>query len=602
MMELCRNSVDKNHSVLEYVSSADTHCKQVLNTLNEDRISSDIDRSLCDGILIVQNTRFHVHKCILAANSLYFRTMFHGGRFVEGCLREITIEGVSRDAMSILLDVMYGNSLRISTDSVYDVIAAADLFLMDAVKNLCVEFLLHVLKSPLCRKETLKIWRVGDLFDIDELVKSACQIMYDDFASVCKSEAFMELSYEELDRILASDNITTKEHVIFEAVVSWIQNNSDYRVKYLDCLMEKVRFPLMEPEKLLLLVVKEEILVKSTVCINLLDEAKQYILLPKMQSVLQSPRTKPRFRKNSNIIYMLSGLQHFKCYIPSQQKWYSLQSPDVQNLESSTFQISLLCVNSDVYCSISSVFNDEVGRHNLIQLQKYNISENCWRHCSLPGSSSNITLIENTGILYACSRNSLEVYNSKSNSWTCLANWDLDPYQFLISDDQAFYFFNFVEGVAQKVCLRDLKVSKHQFFMPNKFIVAVQDVVKLRSHQVFIFLRTLAGVSWKTFNFKSYQWKNANISMQDRLLRISDDALYHVKYDRTDDLMFVLYNSPYLPQTVDDPKTLKDGVLPFFSVELRTGKWERLPCLPEYLSDSQINMCIYDNENSKATT
>ena len=65
-------------------------------------------------------------------------------------------------------------------------------------------------------------------------------------------------------------------------------------VVYLIQVLQHVRLPLMSP-KFLVGTVGAELLIKSDdACRDLVDEAKNYLLLPQERPLMQGPRTRPR--------------------------------------------------------------------------------------------------------------------------------------------------------------------------------------------------------------------------------------------------------------------------------------------------------------------
>lgn len=105
----------------------------------------------------------------------------------------------------------------------------------------------------------------------------------DHLQEVMESEEFLLLPVNQLVDIISSDelNVRSEEHV-FTAVMSWVKHNVTERRQYLGQILSHVRLPLLSP-KYLVGTVGSDLLVKSDeICRDLVDEAKNYLLLPQV--------------------------------------------------------------------------------------------------------------------------------------------------------------------------------------------------------------------------------------------------------------------------------------------------------------------------------
>ncbi|XP_031566414.1 kelch-like protein 20 [Actinia tenebrosa] len=64
-----------------------------------------------DVVLVVEDTKFHVHKCILSMWSPVFRTMFTS-QFMESNAKEIPLPGKHSDEMEVLLKHIYSSGTK----------------------------------------------------------------------------------------------------------------------------------------------------------------------------------------------------------------------------------------------------------------------------------------------------------------------------------------------------------------------------------------------------------------------------------------------------------------------------------------------------------
>lgn len=133
-----------------------------------------------------------------------------------------------------------------------------------------------------------------------------------------ESEEFLLLPVGQLVDIISSDELNVRnEEQTFNSVMSWVKYNVAERrqhlaqVKLIKIINEKivfdlflkfhlfkvlqhVRLPLLSP-KFLVGTVSSDLLVRSDEeCRDLVDEAKNYLLLPQERPLMQGPRTRPR--------------------------------------------------------------------------------------------------------------------------------------------------------------------------------------------------------------------------------------------------------------------------------------------------------------------
>ena len=112
---------------------------------------------------------------------------------------------------------------------------------------------------------------------------------------VVENEEFLLLPIEQLIEICRSEelNVTTEEQV-YQAVMAWVKYNIAERRQHLSLALQHVRMPLLSP-KFLVGTVGADLLIKSDeTCRDLVDEAKNYLLLPQERPHMQGPRTRPR--------------------------------------------------------------------------------------------------------------------------------------------------------------------------------------------------------------------------------------------------------------------------------------------------------------------
>ena len=156
----------------------------------------------------------------------------------------------------------------------------------------------------------------ADTHSCRELLLIADRYTQQHFIDVKESEEFLFLPINQLIDIISNDELNmTSEEDVFNAVMQWIscdlqQSKSDLpKVNiYLDevqergrrifvfffKILEHVRFPLMNARFLVSTVSSDPLIRSDQACRDLVDEAKDYLLLPQERLNMQGPRTRPR--------------------------------------------------------------------------------------------------------------------------------------------------------------------------------------------------------------------------------------------------------------------------------------------------------------------
>ena len=90
--------------------------------------------------------------------------------------------------------------------------------------------------------------------------------------------------------------------------MKWISHKSEERKKHLTDLLNHVRLPLVTPYFLVNVVGTNRLIKSEETCRDLVDEAKNYLLLPEQRAKLEGPRTRPRNPiRYGEMIYSVGG-------------------------------------------------------------------------------------------------------------------------------------------------------------------------------------------------------------------------------------------------------------------------------------------------------
>ncbi|KAM8975845.1 LOW QUALITY PROTEIN: kelch-like protein 35 [Pelodytes ibericus] len=385
---------------------------EILQSLNVYRKSG----VFTDVVLRIEGHDFPCHRVILSANSSYFRAMF-GGNHKESNLNVVNMQKISASTMSVLLDYVYGGCITIQEDNVEGILQATDLLHIYRLRDACVKFLEKQLHPCNC----VGIMKFADSFSIASLSEKSKKLMLDGFAEVSCHEEFLELSKEELVEYLTNEQlVVTKEEVVFEAVMRWVNKNKSSRRKALKDLLEHVRLPLLDPVYFMEKVEMDKTIQECVECFPLLHEARLYYILGNEANSL---RARPRRSTDiSEMVVIIGGcdkkgllkLPYTESYHPKSGHWTSL--PIVPGYTKSEFAACTL--KNNIYISGGHVNSKDAWLLNTqlnVWVKIAPLNKGRWRHkmASLKGEIYAVGGFDGTQRL-----SSVERYNSFGNSWT----------------------------------------------------------------------------------------------------------------------------------------------------------------------------------------
>uniref|UniRef100_A0A0K8TE04 Kelch-like protein diablo n=1 Tax=Lygus hesperus TaxID=30085 RepID=A0A0K8TE04_LYGHE len=245
---------------------------------------------LCDVTLKVDDQSFTGHRLVLAAAIPYFHAMFLHD-MVESKQREITIHGIDAIALEALVNFAYSGRITINTYNVQSLMVGASFLQLPRVRNACADFL----KKRFHPHNVLGIRQFADTLGCSVLVESADKYIQQYFHDVSLSDEYMSLTSSELVDIIKRDELhVISEEQVFEAIMRWVKKEAESRKGELPRMLALVRLPLLPPHYLVDRVATEELIRSSHECRDLLDEARDYHLMPERRALLPGFKTRPR--------------------------------------------------------------------------------------------------------------------------------------------------------------------------------------------------------------------------------------------------------------------------------------------------------------------
>lgn len=145
-------------------------------------------------------------------------------------------------------------------------------------------------------------------------------------------DEFLKISGATLADLLASDDLNVaREQIAFEGLLSWFNYSPETRNEDFERILEHIRLPLLSPHYLLHHVATTTVVARSSRCLELLEEAKMFHILPNRLRERRQPRTVHRHLSDMVEVIVLVGgedkkekLRNVNCFIPRTRTWINL--------------------------------------------------------------------------------------------------------------------------------------------------------------------------------------------------------------------------------------------------------------------------------------
>lgn len=339
------------------------------------------NNELCDVDILVGDRKFPAHRVVLAAHSPYFHAMFT--RELNECRqREVRIHEVDETAMDTLVTYCYTSCLMVNESNVQHLLPAACLFQMADVQRQCCDFLKKQIDVANC----LEIRAFADTHSCDDLLRFADQYAQDNFNQITRTDEFLEMSRRQLlDMISSNDLCVVSEEDVFDGVMRWIGYKPASRVLHLSELLGHVRLALMKPQFLVHNVGENEFVKRSHSCRDLVDRAKNYLLLPLKRDAFEDICCTPRkpCNKKEWAVFVVGGwctgdaISTVEAYDSSANQWRLME-----RMNKSRCGVGVGVVKNMIYA---------VGGHDgiyyLNTVERYDALTNIWSMDVAPTSS-----------------------------------------------------------------------------------------------------------------------------------------------------------------------------------------------------------------------
>ncbi|NXP58081.1 KLH18 protein, partial [Chloropsis cyanopogon] len=353
----------------------------------------------------VGDHKFSAHRIVLAASIPYFHAMFTND-MMECKQEEIVMQGMDPSALEALINFAYNGHLAIDQQNVQCLLMGASFLQLQNIKDACCTFLRESGRSLPWQEWR---WVILDVPSNPNHSKIPCHFIPIHLHNPPNSQLPTAVSWQ-----------------VFEAALAWIRYEREQREPFLPELLSKIRLPLCRPQFLTDRVQQDDLVRCCHKCRDLVDEAKDYHLMPERRPHLPAFKTRPRCCTSiAGLIYAVGGLNSagdslnvVEVFDPIANRWEKCQP-----MATARSRVGVAVLNGLLYA-----IGGYDGQLRLSTVEVYNPDTDSWSKVeSMNSKRSAMGTVVLDGQIYVCggydgnsSLNSVESYSPETNKWTAV--------------------------------------------------------------------------------------------------------------------------------------------------------------------------------------
>ena len=282
------NSITANTAKLSLNGDINYTDERFLKAIGPSQDELKSKRLLCDCIIEVGTEKFHVHRCVLAATSPYFRTMF-AEDWKESQQGVVKLKDTKASGFEKILQFAYTGHAELNEQILEEVLASANHYCYPALIELCKQYMLTTIDARNC----LYYLKIAEMYCVQSVLDKAVDMVQCHFNKVIETTEFLDLSKDALCQFLCSDkpHQNTGELDLFHSVCKWLTHKPERRQLAAE-VMKHIKFNLLSSEELKEHVIKCEVVRQDQLCTDLVFESLLVVRKSGSQPTASSSTTK----------------------------------------------------------------------------------------------------------------------------------------------------------------------------------------------------------------------------------------------------------------------------------------------------------------------
>lgn len=227
---------------------------------------------------------------------------------------------MTESLMKEILQFIYTGHVQIlSEENAKELITAADYLFLPNLKKIAGRFLECSMTTSNC----ISTYHFAETYRCDELVTKAQTFMIEsNFAIVTKSEEFLNLTSQEVEEWISSDEIVINaEEDIFGIILGWMAKDRKPRTGKFEELFRHVRLIFASRDFLLKELVTNDFVKQNESCMNRVTQAMNWF---DDSTSCDPPSPKSPRKIFESQVLVAYGRNSVACYLPGEDKWYQL--------------------------------------------------------------------------------------------------------------------------------------------------------------------------------------------------------------------------------------------------------------------------------------
>ena len=379
---------------------------------------------------------FKAHRRVLAEASSFFEKLLNSD-MKESNEGIIHLEMLTELGLRDILEFIYTGGVQLSAaDHARDMIEMADYLDLPHLKTIAGRVLVKDLNLDF--SNFMSSYYFAENYRCEELISHTCNFIRANFATVAKTEDFLNLSSKAVNMCIASDELNVSaEDDVFKIILTWIDHDKSERKKYFAELFREVRLVYVSRDFLYSDIVTNDFVNNNQDSMDLVKVVMKYSFIgsigyPQFRFKARNSLETPVF------VITIPRKQHHLCYNIREDTW-----------SQTTFRGRALLPMEDgeVFYSHDKFYFLSAPQSGARSLERYDSVLKCWTPLFLSVEQRRVDgiFVGNRDEIYAlvtewahpyhdhyfgpCGERHLSLimkYNSETNSWEDITSFDLD--------------------------------------------------------------------------------------------------------------------------------------------------------------------------------